>query len=67
MNAKYEQPYTSCPVCKSSNIKDYHEDFRGTKIAICNKCKVQFMNPVYPDPYLDEYYSNYTHEAHSDM
>lgn len=59
MNSKFDQPYTHCPVCGSARIENYLRDFRDIDIWICRKCFVQFMNPVYSDSYLDDYYSKY--------
>ena len=56
---KYDDKYTKCPACGSENIKYFHTDFRENTIYKCNKCQVQFMNPVYSDEYLVEYYSQY--------
>ena len=56
---KYDDKYTKCPACDSENIKYFHADFRGNTIYKCEQCKVQFMNPVYSDEYLDYYYSQY--------
>jgi len=56
---KYDKKYTKCPACHSENIINYHSDFRGNSIYKCKKCKVQFMNPVYSNEHLDEYYSQY--------
>ncbi len=57
---KYDKKYTECPACHSKNINHYHSDFNNNLIFKCNECKVQFMNPVYSNEYLDEYYSAYT-------
>ena len=57
---KYDQKYTECPACHSKAIKHYHSDLNDNKIFKCQSCKVQFMNPVYSNEYLDEYYSAYT-------
>lgn len=56
---KYDAPYNCCPVCATNSIRQYHADFRGNKIFICPTCTVQFMNPVYSDAYLAEYYAGY--------
>ena len=56
---KYDAVYDVCPVCNSKNILHYHTDYRENKIFKCLSCGVQFMNPVYSDAYLEEYYSNY--------
>lgn len=56
---KYDAVYQSCPVCAAGSIRQYHADFRGNRIFICPECTVQFMNPVYSDNYLSEYYANY--------
>lgn len=56
---KYEPPYKTCPVCDSSHIAPYHHDFRDNKIYKCSQCYVQFMNPVYSDDYLSDYYAKY--------
>jgi len=57
---KYDDKYTECPACQSKDIKYYHADLNDNTIFKCQTCKVQFMNPVYSDEYLDEYYSAYT-------
>ncbi len=56
---KYDEKYTKCPACQSENIIHYHHDFRDNTIYKCNACQVQFMNPVYSDEYLNDYYSTY--------
>jgi len=65
MTSKYEPTYSQCPVCKSDTIQEYHRDYSGTKISICKNCNVQFMNPVYSDSYLDDYYNSYTADEYS--
>lgn len=62
---KYDDKYIECPACKSEKIKDYHSDFRGNSFSLCNDCGVQFMNPVYSDEYLDDYYSHYIPSEYS--
>lgn len=57
---KYDEIYSKCPACDSTKIIHLHDDFLGNSISKCEKCSVQFMNPVYSDEYLDEYYSQYT-------
>ena len=57
---KYDEKYTECPACHSKTINQHHEDLNLNKIFKCQACTVQFMNPVYSDGYLDEYYSAYT-------
>ena len=56
---KYDAAYQSCPVCAANSIRQYHADYRGNKIFICPECTLQFMNPVYSDAYLAEYYASY--------
>ena len=56
---KYDDKYIECPACHSKHIYDYHADLRGNSISRCTDCKIQFMNPVYSDEYLDDYYSHY--------
>ena len=56
---KYDAPYEKCPVCGDSGIYHLLTDFRNNVIYKCPHCKVQFMNPVYSDDYLAEYYSDY--------
>ncbi len=56
---KYDPVSDSCPSCNSNNIFHYHSDYRDNKIFKCKNCCIQFMNPVYSDEHLDEYYSNY--------
>ena len=56
---KYDDKYTKCPACGSDGIQFYHSDLRTNTIYKCEQCKVQFMNPVYSNEYLDEYYSRY--------
>jgi len=65
MFSKHEPAYTQCRVCESKDIQEYHRDFNGNKISLCRSCKVQFMNPVYSDSYLNEYYNNYTADEYS--
>ena len=57
---KYDEKYTECPACHSKSINYYHEDLNDNTIFKCQNCEVQFMNPVYSDEYLDDYYSAYT-------
>lgn len=56
---KYDSVYTQCPICQSSRIALYHQDCRDNKIFRCDDCRVQFMNPVYSDEYLNQYYAEY--------
>ena len=62
---KYDNKYLECPACKSKKINDYHSDFRGNSISLCDDCNVQFMNPVYSDEYLDDFYSHYIPSEYS--
>ena len=62
---KYDDKYLECPVCHSVEINDYHSDFRGNSFSICHSCNVQFMNPVYSDEYLDDFYSHYIPSEYS--
>lgn len=57
--SKYDAAYQTCPICAAGNIRQYHADFRGNRIFICPECTVQFMNPVYSDGYLSDYYAGY--------
>ena len=59
MPEKFDEKYDSCPVCRSSAIHHYHTDYRKNDIYRCDNCGVQFMNPVYSDAYLEEYYAGY--------
>ena len=59
MSEKYDNKYKTCPICGSSAIYDFHKDFRENHISRCKDCGVQFMNPVYSDEYLAEYYAGY--------
>lgn len=60
---KYDKKYNTCPACDSDKIALYHSDFRGNAFYWCSTCDVQFMNPVYSDATLDEFYANYTFDA----
>lgn len=66
MMKKYDEIYRECPVCGNSAIGLYHRDFRDNQIYICHSCTVQFMNPVYSDEYLSEYYAGYYGGGESD-
>ncbi|MFC1747701.1 class I SAM-dependent methyltransferase [Pseudomonadota bacterium] len=57
--SKYDAEYHVCPVCGADGVSLYHQDFRDNDIYICQQCSVQFMNPVYSDSYLAEYYAGY--------
>lgn len=59
MSDKYDKKHEKCPVCSSSAIRYYHTDFRENNIYKCDNCQVQFMNPVYSDDYLADYYAGY--------
>lgn len=59
MPEKFDKKYDTCPVCRSTAIYHYHSDFRENDIYKCNNCSLQFMNPVYSDAYLAEYYAGY--------
>lgn len=56
---KYDPKYTQCPICQLDDIQIYHHDFRGNTICRCNSCFIQFMNPVYSDKYLTQFYAEY--------
>ncbi|MBI3772483.1 MAG: class I SAM-dependent methyltransferase [Gammaproteobacteria bacterium] len=56
---KYENTYTACPACGDKQIQLLIKDFRGNQIFRCRACSVQFMNPVYADAYLADYYAGY--------
>lgn len=62
---KYDDKYLECPACKSGKIKDYHSDYRDNSFSLCSNCNVQFMNPVYSDEYLDDFYSRYIPSEYS--
>lgn len=57
---KYCPAYSHCPVCDSVQIGKVLSDYRGNTIFRCQACLVEFMNPVYSDDYLREYYASYT-------
>ena len=59
MPEKFDKKYEVCPVCRSAAIHHYHSDYRENTIYKCDSCGVQFMNPVYSDAYLTEYYAGY--------
>ena len=59
MPEKFDKKYEACPVCRSAAIHHHHSDFRANDIYKCDNCGVQFMNPVYSDAYLTEYYAGY--------
>lgn len=59
MTQKYDPKYSQCPICQSSAVSLFHHDFRDNDIYKCGNCTAQFMNPVYSDDYLDEFYSTY--------
>ena len=59
MPEKFDKKYDVCPVCRSADIHHYHSDYRDNDIYKCDNCRVQFMNPVYSDAYLAEYYAGY--------
>lgn len=59
MPEKFDKKYDACPICHATVIHHYHSDFRGNDIYKCDGCGVQFMNPVYSDAYLAEYYAGY--------
>ena len=65
--SKYDGAHESCPVCRDAAIHQYHCDFRGNTIFICSACTIQFMNPVYSDEYLSEYYAGYYGGGESDL
>lgn len=59
MPEKFDKKYDTCPICRSAAIHHYHSDYRDNDIYKCSNCSVQFMNPVYSDAYLAEYYAGY--------
>lgn len=59
MPEKFDKKYDTCPICRSAAIHHYHSDYRDNDIYKCNNCGAQFMNPVYSDAYLAEYYAGY--------
>ncbi|MFK5915794.1 MAG: class I SAM-dependent methyltransferase [Woeseiaceae bacterium] len=65
MSSKFDQVYTHCPVCNTDDIRSYHQDSNGIKISKCPSCSVQFMNPVYSDNYINDFYNNYTEDSYS--
>ncbi len=56
---KYDATYKACQICSSNQIRLIHEDFRENRIFSCERCFVQFMNPVYSDAHLQSYYASY--------
>ena len=64
---KYDNKYVECPACQSRNIHDNHSDFRENSFSLCDDCGVQFMNPVYSDEYLDDFYSHYIPSEYSQV
>ena len=65
MPDKFDKKYEACPVCRSADIYHYHSDFRDNDIYKCKDCGIQFMNPVYSDAYLEEYYAGYITPAYT--
>jgi len=59
MPEKFDKKYDTCPICHSAAIHHHHSDFKDNDIFKCDHCGVQFMNPVYSDAYLAEYYAGY--------
>jgi len=55
----FDEPRKTCALCGSNHISYYHRDHRGISIFRCGVCGGQFMNPVYSDDHLREYYSHY--------
>lgn len=57
---EFDKKMDKCIICNSSDIKKHVVDFRNITIFKCSSCDFQFMNPLYTDSYLTEYYSTYT-------
>jgi len=55
-----EHKLTTCPVCRSQDLRHFLTDHRGVNIDICSQCTFLFMNPRYSDAHLDAYYAQYT-------
>ena len=45
-----------CPVCSSSKNRKIF-DKEGSSFVVCNNCKMVYLNPVFKDKYLFDYYS----------
>lgn len=58
----FDLPLIRCPMCGTTRIGPYDQDFRGCFIYRCQSCHVKFMNPQYTDDYLERYYSTYVDE-----
>lgn len=58
----FDLPLTHCPMCATSRIAQYDQDFRGCFIYRCLGCEVKFMNPQYTADYLEHYYAHYVDE-----
>jgi len=58
--ASYDSPLKECLLCDSGNIQKLFTDCRHNEIYTCGGCGLQFMNPLYSDKHLEDYYSRYT-------
>jgi SAM-dependent methyltransferase len=55
----YDPALTTCVFCQCANIRSYDRDYLGNTISLCPECGVKFLNPVYTDDDLAEFYAHY--------
>ena len=56
----FSKKYTedrNCPGCDSEDRRDLFQKSGGFYVA-CNNCKMIYLNPVFKDEYLEEFYRN---------
>lgn len=64
----FDNKYTeqrSCPVCSLSNEHILFDKEGGVYVK-CNKCQMVYLNPVFKDEYLEDYYRN-NHSVQSEV
>src|SRR5665648_109258 len=64
----FDEKYTqqrACPVCQSSNERMLFNKSGGVYVN-CNDCEMVYLNPVFKDEYLEEYYRS-NHAVQSEI
>ena len=59
ISAKFDPFLEICPLCHSTHIQYYDQDYNGISIYRCGECQNKFMNPQYSDEYCDSLYNDY--------
>lgn len=56
---EFDDALQRCPLCRSSDLRRFDQDYLGRRVDRCADCHLLFMNPQYSEAYLQRYYARY--------